>query len=78
VRFDTFAMATVEVWHGGSKVLDAKPLAIGEFTGTKTTSRKNTTEIGYSRLLKALEEDNEKRQKDTVGILTFGGGENDV
>ena len=34
VRFDPFDLSIVEVWHGGVKLLEAKPLIIGEFTAT--------------------------------------------
>ena len=76
VRFDPFDLAVVEVWHGGAKQLDAKPLVIGEFTGPKPEG-KASAEIGRSRLLEAYAAENEKRRKNAVGILAFGseGGE---
>ena len=70
VRFDPFDLSCVEVWHGGVKQLLAKPLIIGEFTATKPTE-KTATEIGYSRLLNAYTQENEKRRKNALGVLTF-------
>lgn len=70
VRFDPFDLSVVEVWHGGTKQLEAKPLVIGEFTETKPTS-KTGAEIGRSRLLDAYVQENEKRRKNAIGILTF-------
>jgi len=79
VRFDPFDMSVVEVWHGGSKQLDAKPLVIGEFAATKPT-QKTATEIGRSRLLDIYAKENEKRRRNAVGILRFNsdGGNRDV
>jgi len=70
VRFDPFDLSIVEVWQGGAKQLTAKPLVIGEFTNTKNT-HKTSTEIGRSRLLDAYVQENEKRRKNAVGVLTF-------
>ena len=79
VRFDPFDLSVVEVWHGGTKQLDAKPIVIGEFTGTKPTQR-TATEIGRSRLLDVYAQENEKRRKNATGVLRFGtdGGNRDV
>ena len=79
VRFDPFDLSVVEVWHGGLKQLEAKPLVIGEFTATKGTD-KAAAEIGRSRLLDAYAAENEKRRKNAIGVLTFGtkGDKNDV
>ena len=79
IRFDPFDLSVVEVWHAGAKQLDAKPLVIGEFTGTKPT-QKTVTEIGRSRLLDVYVKENEKRRRNAVGILRFGteGGNRDV
>ena len=72
VRFDPFDLSIVEVWHGGVKQLDAKPLIIGEFTSTKRSEANTTaTEIGRSRLLDIYMKENEKRRKNALGILTF-------
>ena len=70
VRYDPFDLSTVEVWHGGAKQLTAKPLVVGEFTNTEHT-HKTSTEIGRSRLLDAYVQENEKRRKNAVGVLTF-------
>jgi len=70
VHFDPFDLSTVEVWHGGVKLFDVKPLVIGEFTATKTAD-KTATEIGRSRLLDVYLKDNEKRRKNAIGVLTF-------
>ena len=70
VRFDPFELSVVEVWHGGAKQLEAKPLIIGEFTETKPIL-KTSTEIGRSRLLDAYVQENEKRRENAIGILTF-------
>jgi transposase InsO family protein len=75
VRFDPFDLSVVEVWHGGVKQLEAKPIMIGEFTKTKPTLKANT-EVGRSRLLDAYVQENEKRRKNSVGVLTFGVGMN--
>ena len=79
VRFDPFDLSVVEVWHGGAKQLEAKPLVIGEFTNTKIT-KKTSTEIGRSRLLDVFEQENEKRQRNAAYVLTFSsdGSELDV
>jgi hypothetical protein len=79
VRFDPFDLSVVEVRHGGEKQLEAKPLVIGEFTDTKPT-QKTGTEIGRSRLLDVYAQENEKRRKNAVGVLTFSKqeDENDV
>jgi len=74
VRFDPFDLSVVEVWHGGTKQLDAKPIVIGEFTGTKPTQRA-ATEIGRSRLLDVYARENEKRRKNATGVLRFGTDE---
>ena len=73
VRFDPFDLSVVEVWHGGTKQLEAKPLAIGEFTSSRPrqAAHKAATEIGRSRLLDIYVKENEKRRKNAVGILTF-------
>ena len=70
VRFDPFDLSTVEVWLGGSKQFNVKPLVIGEFTVTKPPE-KTATELGRSRLLDIYLKDNEKRRKDAIGVLTF-------
>ena len=78
IRFDPFDLSVVEVWHGGAKQLEAKPLLIGEFTSSKPAATKKTaTEIGRSRLLDIYMKENEKRRKNAIGILTFSpqGGE---
>jgi len=79
VRFDPFDLSVVEVWYGGAKRLEAKPLVIGEFTGTSTTG-KTETEIGRSRLLDIYVQEHEKRKKNAIGVLTFGkqGGDSNV
>ena len=73
VRYDPFDLSVVQVWHGGEKKLDAKPIVIGEFTNTKPrqTAQKSATEIGRSRLLDIYVKENEKRRKNAIGILTF-------
>ena len=79
VRFDPFELSVVEVWHGGVKQLEAKPVIVGEFTNTSST-RTVATEIGRSRLLDAYVKDNERRKKYSMGVLTFDSQEdkNDV
>jgi transposase InsO family protein len=79
VRFDPFDLSVVEVWYGGAKQLDAKPLVIGEFTDTKPAQKINT-EIGRSRLLDVYARENEKRKRNAIGVLTFSTKEdkNDV
>jgi transposase InsO family protein len=72
VRFDPFDLSVIEVWHGGLKQLQAKPLIIGEFTATKHEGQA-AAEIGRSRLLDAYIAVNEKRRKNAIGVLTFGG-----
>jgi len=74
VRFDPFELSVVEVWHGGAKQLDAKPVIVSEFTNT-STQRTVATEIGRSRLLDAYVKENEKRKKYSMGILTFDSKE---
>jgi transposase InsO family protein len=70
VRFDPFDLSVVEVWHGGAKQLDAKPIIIPEFTNTQQT--KNTpTEIGRSRLLDVYAKSHEQRKRYAMGILNF-------
>jgi len=76
VRFDPFDLSVVEVWHGGEKKLEAKPLVIGEFTATAKTG-KTATEVGFSRLLKVYAQENEKRRKNAIGVLNFISEEED-
>jgi hypothetical protein len=80
VRFDPFDLSIVEVWHGGEKKLEAKPLVIGEFTQTaRKHDDKAATEIGFSRLLNIYAKENEKRRNNSIGVLTFsseGGADN--
>jgi hypothetical protein len=79
VRFDPFDLSVVEVWHGGAKQLDAKPIIIPEFTNTQQT-KSTPTEIGRSRLLDAYAKENEQRKKYAMGVLNFEAkeGENNV
>jgi len=71
VRFDPFDLSVVEVWHGGVKQMQAKPLVVGEFTATKHPD-KAAAEIGRSRLLDAYAAENAKRRKNALGVLNFG------
>jgi transposase InsO family protein len=71
VRFDPFDLSVVEVWHGGVRRLEAKPLVIGEFTAT-ILSDTAAAEIGRSRLLDVYAAENIKRRKNAIGVLTFG------
>ena len=71
VRFDPFDLSVVEVWHGGVRQLQAKPLVVGEFTQTKRPD-KTAAEIGRSRLLDVYAAENEKRRKNAMGVLNFG------
>jgi len=79
LRFDPFDLSVIEVWHGGVKQLEARPLVVGEFTAAKHTDIASA-EIGRSRLLDVYAAANQKRRKNAVGILTFGakGDESDV
>ena len=79
VRFDPFDLSVVEVWYGGEKQLEVKPLIVGEFTKTQHTAN-TPTEIGRSRLLDVYAKENEKRKKNAMGILNFDVSEdkNDV
>jgi transposase InsO family protein len=74
VHFDPFDLSVVEIWYGGEKKLEAKPLVVGEFTATKPpkNTEKTATEIGRSRLLDVYLKENENRRKNAIGILTFG------
>lgn len=72
VRFDPFDLSVVEVWHGGTKQTTVTPLKIGEFSGVRK-EEKNPCQIGHSRLLKAYEALNEKRRKNSKGLLSFAG-----
>ena len=74
VRFDPFDLSVVEVWYGGAKQLEARPLVIGEFTAA-TQREKTAAEIGRSRLLDVYAAQNEKRRKNAMGILTFSAQE---
>jgi len=71
VRFDPFDLSVVEVWHAGTKQLDARPLVIGEFVASSQV-QKAAVEIGRSRLLDVLTADNEKRKNSIVALLDFG------
>ena len=73
LRFDPFDLSVVEVWHGGEKLLEAGPLVVGEFTGAKAGRGGAATEVGRSRLLDVYAKENEKRRKNAMGVLTFGG-----
>jgi transposase InsO family protein len=76
VRFDPFDLSVVEVWQGGAKHLEARPLVIGEFTSTKRAERPRA-EIGRSRLLDVYATENAKRRKNAMGVLTFGTQEDE-
>lgn len=80
VHFDPFDLSAVEVWHGGAKQCEVKPLVIGEFTAAAPKNPgKTPTEIGRSRLLDVYVKENEKRRKNAIGILSFnaqGGADN--
>jgi len=71
VRFDPFDLSVVEVWYGGAKQMQAKPLVIGEFTRTKPLPKADA-QIGHSRLLDVYAAENAKRRKNAMGVLTFG------
>jgi len=74
VRFDPFDLSVAELWYGGAKQRDVKPIAVGEFTNT-SSPKTVATEIGRSRLLDAYVKENEKRKKYSMGVLNFDSQE---
>jgi mRNA-degrading endonuclease HigB of HigAB toxin-antitoxin module len=69
-RYDPFDLDTVEVWHSGERQKTVSPLKVPEFCG-KVELPKPETAVTHSRLLKVMEEENKKRQKQKMGILSF-------
>lgn len=80
IRYDPFDMSHVEVWYSGEKRRTVEPLKIGEYCG-RTEKTEATAKVSRSRLLKVYEKENDKRQRQRVGALSFRsmkGGEADV
>ena len=69
-RYDPFDLNTVEVWHNGERQKAVSPLKIPEFC-SKVELPKPEAKVTHSRLLKVMEEENAKRQKQKMGILSF-------
>lgn len=69
-RYDPFDLNTVEVWHNGERQKAVSPLKIPEFCG-RVELPKPEVKATHSRLLKVMEEENTKRQKQRMGILSF-------
>lgn len=79
VRYDPFDMGLVEIWYSGERKKKVSPLTIGEYCG-KVQKTSQTLKTTHSRLLKVYEQENEKRQKQRIGVLSFrsmkGGSDN--
>lgn len=79
VRYDPFDMSMVEIWYSGERKRIVEPLRISDFCG-KTVKADKTVKATHSRLLKVYEEENDKRQKQRQGALSFssmkGGAQN--
>jgi len=79
VRYDPFDMREVIVQKDGKTVI-AKKLNIGEFCDKRPAVGPSTIKADNSRLLSALEKQHQRRQKESMGVLSFRdmGGKNDV
>ena len=80
VRYDPFDMREVIVRKDDRTVI-AKKLNIGEFCDKRPTVGPATVEADNSRLLSALKKQHQRRQKESMGVLSFrdmAGGKNDV
>lgn len=79
VRYDPFDMGLVEIWYSGERKKKVSPLTIGEYCG-KVQKSSSTVKTTHSRLLKVYEQENAKRQKQRMGVLSFrsmkGGSDN--
>lgn len=79
VRYDPFDLGLLEIWYSGECRKTASPLKVGEYCPKveKAAAAKPAT---HSQLLKIYAAENEKRQKQHTGALTFrsmkGGGGN--
>lgn len=69
-RYDPFDLNSIEVWHNGERQKIVSPIKIPEFCG-KTEDPQVPSTATHSRLLKVLEEENAKRRKQKMGILSF-------
>lgn len=69
-RYDPFDLNAIEVWHSGERQKVVSPLKVPEFCG-KIELSKSETLVTHSRLLKVMEEENAKKQKQKMGILSF-------
>lgn len=79
VRYDPFDLREVLVLREGKCVV-AKKLKIGEFCEKRPSVGNATALAKNSRLLCALEKQHERRQKESMGVLSFRdmGGSSDV
>jgi putative transposase len=77
VRYDPFDLSVVEIWHSGHNHGKARPVKVGEFCGPVSKEPKPSKD-GKSRLLAVYEEDNKKRHKQDMGVLSFAGKEADA
>jgi len=72
-------MGLVEIWYSGERKKKVSPLTIGEYCG-RIQKSSQTVKTTHSRLLKVYEQENEKRQKQRIGVLSFrsmkGGSDN--
>ncbi len=79
VRYDPFDINLIEIWYSGERRKKVAPLKIGEYCG-KIQKEQQAVKATHSRLLKVYEQENEKRQKQRIGALSFrsmkGGNEN--
>jgi len=79
VRYDPFDLSLLEIWYSGECRKKASPLKVGEYCA-KVEKVSATKPATHSRLLKIYAADNEKKQRQRTGALTFrsmkGGGGN--
>lgn len=69
-RYDPFDLSAVEVWYSGERKKVVSPLKTSEFCG-KVEKIEPKVSVTHSRLLKVMEEENRKRRKQKMGILSF-------
>lgn len=72
VIYDPFDRQEVEIWFEGIKQKISSPLKIGEYNGRiESLVSEEKTKVSHSRLLKVYEDENKKRQKQSMGGIAF-------
>jgi hypothetical protein len=69
VRFDPFNLEEIELWHDGEEKKLIRPAQIGEYNETQKALCEKTEQSAESRVLKVLEEEEQKRFKKRTGAF---------